>query len=222
MEQNDGPAVDAGEELAKCLLGRGLVVCVPVHIGQAPEDSLIAQGLGLLQIFQVIFALGRAVIPGHGPACGLLVELRQAVQLLLKGGLVGDGGHVRVVEGVVAHDVPLLSHAADYVGGSLDHIAHHEKGGGGAVLFQCIQNGVGIAILIAAVKGEIDDFLGRVPQKAGVVFGQLLRAGVAHGGLTLLREGQTPVVCGGGDGRRTCGGGQGLLCAITDCGEDQA
>ena len=129
-----------------------------------------------------------------------------------------------MVEGVVAHDVTLLSHAADYVGGSLDHIAHHEKGGGGAVLFQCIQNGVGIAILIAAVKGEIDDFLGRVPQKAGAVFGQLLRAGVAHGGLALLREGQTPVVCGGGDGRRTGGGGQGLLCVVVADrgGQDQA
>lgn len=134
------------------------------------------------------------------------------------------GGHVRVVEGVVAHDVPLLSHAPDYVGGSLDHIAHHEKGGGGAVLFQCIQNGVGIAVFIPAVERKIDDFFGRVPQKAGVVVGQLLGAGVAHGGLALLREGQAPVVRGGGDGRRTGGGGQGLLCVVVADrgGQDQA
>ena len=129
-----------------------------------------------------------------------------------------------MVEGVIAHDVPLLGHAADHVGGGLDHIAHHEKGSGGPVLFQGVQNGVGIAVLIAAVERKIDDFFGRVPQKAGVVVGQLLGAGVAHGGLALLREGQAPVVRGGGDGRRTGGGGQGLLCVVVADrgGQDQA
>ena len=48
VEQDDGPAVDAGEELGEGLVGGGLVVHIPVHIGQTPEDGLIAQGLGLL------------------------------------------------------------------------------------------------------------------------------------------------------------------------------
>ena len=144
---------------------------------------------------------------------GLLVEVRQAIQLLLEGRLVRNGGHVRVVEGVVAHDVALLRHAADDVRGGFDHVAHHEEGRRGVVLFQGVQDLFRIAVLIAAVKGQIDDLLGRIPQEPGVVLGQVLRAGVAHGGLALLGEGEAPIVGGGRDDGGG-GGGEGLSLEI--------
>ena len=65
MEQHDGPIVDAGDEFGEGLLRRGLVIHVPVHIGQAPEHGAVAQGLGLAQILLAVFSLRRAVEPGR-------------------------------------------------------------------------------------------------------------------------------------------------------------
>ena len=96
--------------------------------------------------------------------------------------------------GVVAHDVPLLGHAHDQIGGGLDHMAHHKEGCRGLVLGKDIQNPAGVPVLIAAVKGEVDHLFLRVSQIAGVVPRQLLLGGVAHGRGTLLRKGEPPVV----------------------------
>ena len=68
------------------------------------------------------------------------------------------------------------------------------------MLFERVQNGLRVAVLIAAVKGEVDDLLPGVPQIPGVVLCQFLPGGVAHRGLALDGEGQSPVPGGGGDG----------------------
>ena len=88
-----------------------------------------------------------------------------------------------MVEGVVAHDVPLLNHTADQVGGGLDHVSHYKEGGRGLMVLQHVQDLGGVAVLISAVKGEVEDLLGRVPHIIGVVLGQGLGGGVAHRGL---------------------------------------
>ncbi len=88
MEQHDGTVVDTGQKLGIGLLRRGLVIHIPVHIGQAPEHGAVAQGLGLAQILLAVFSLRRAVEPGEGLAGGLLVQLFQLLQLLLKFALV--------------------------------------------------------------------------------------------------------------------------------------
>lgn len=87
-----------------------------------------------------------------------------------------------MVEGVVAHDVPLLNHTADQVGGGLDHVSHYKEGGRGLMVLQHVQDLGGVAVLISAVKGEVEDLLGRVPHIVGVVLGQGLGGGVAHRG----------------------------------------
>ena len=75
------------------------------------------------------------------------------------------------------------------------------------MLFQGVQDLFRVAVFIAAVKGQVDDLLGRVPQEPGVVLGQVLHRGVAHRGLALVGEGEAPVVGGGrNDGRG--GGGE--------------
>ena len=106
--------------------------------------------------------------------------------------------------GVIAHDVSLIDHALDNVRGGLDHMAHHEERGGGVVLFQSVQNGLGVAVFIAAVKGQVNDFFAGIPQIVGAVLGQIFRGGVAHRGCAFLRKGQPPVV---GGGRHHSGGG---------------
>ena len=141
---------------------------------------------------------------------GLLVQRRQRIQLLPEGGLVGDGGHIRMVEGVVAHDVALVRHALHKVGGGFDHVAHHEKGGVSVVLLQRVQDLGRVAVFIAAVKGEVNDFFRGVPHIIGVVPGKIRRAGVSHGRLPLGGEGKPPV---GGGGRHVGGGGHGRVAA---------
>ena len=109
--------------------------------------------------------------------------------------------------GVVAHNVSFFGHAADNVRRGFDHMPHHKERRRGAVLFQRIQNGLRVAVFVAAVKGEIDNFLADVPYIPRVVLGQKVRGGVADGSQALLREGQPPVVGGSGNSRVT--GGQG-------------
>ena len=111
-----------------------------------------------------------------------------------------------MVIGVVAHDVALLGHAPDDVRSGLHHVPHHEEGGGSVVLFQGVQDLLRIAVLIAAVEGEVDDLVAGIAQEPGVMLRQLLRRGVAHGGLALVGEGEPPVVRRGGDDG---GGGSG-------------
>lgn len=59
---------------------------------------------------------------------------------------------------------------------------HHKEGGGGIVLFQGVQYGLCAAVLISAVKGEVEDLLAGIPQVVGAVLGQVLRRGIAHWG----------------------------------------
>ena len=82
MEQHDGAGMDAAEKLLISFLVGWLIVLVPVHIGQAPEEGLIAERLGHFQVGFAVFALGRAVVFLHRLAGGLLVNLFQTGQFL--------------------------------------------------------------------------------------------------------------------------------------------
>ena len=66
---------------------------------------------------------------------------------------------------------------------------HHKEGGGGIVLFQGVHYGLCAAVLISAVKGEVEDLLAGIPQVVGAVLGQVLRRGIAHWGFPLCGEG---------------------------------
>ena len=113
-----------------------------------------------------------------------------------------------MVVGVVAYDVSLRRHPADDVRGGFDHVAHHEEGRRSTMLFQRIQNGLGVAVFVAAVKGEINDLLTGVSHIPGVILGEKVRCGIADGCFVLRRKGQSPVIGGGGDGG-VAGRGQG-------------
>ena len=125
-----------GEQLGVGLLRCGLVVGIPIHVGKAPEHCLVAQFLSQFQVLLTVFPLRGPVEVGQFLPGDLLIQRRQRIQLLLEAGLVGNGGHIRVVVGVVAYDVSLRRHPADDVRGRFDHVAHHEEGRRSAVLFQ--------------------------------------------------------------------------------------
>ncbi len=141
---------------------------------------------------------------GQGLAGGLLVQLFQARQLLLECGLIGDAGHIRVVVGVVAHNVALIRHTADDVRGRLHHVPDHKECRRGVVLFQCVQDLLRITVFIPTVEGEVDHLFPSVAQIVGPVLGQILHRGIADGRGPLRLEGQAPVPGGCGD----CGGGR--------------
>ena len=90
---------------------------------------------------------------GEGLSHGFLIQIRKAVQFLLKRGLFRYAGHIRMVEGMIAHHMTLRRHAADNIRGGFDHMAHHKEGGRSAVFFQHVQDLRGITVLVAAVKG---------------------------------------------------------------------
>ena len=174
------------------------VVLVPVYVGEAPEEGVVAKLLGHLQFFHIVLPLGRAVKLCHLLSCDLFIGCFHTIQLFPEGLQSGDPGHIGVGGGVVAYDVSFLLHPADQVRVLRDKIAHHKKGGGGLVLFQCIQDGLRVAVLIACVKGQVDPLFICVAQIVGVVLRQLLGGGVSHRGLALLLEAKAPVPLRGG------------------------
>ena len=135
MEQHHRPRVHPGDELFKGLLWGGLFVLVPVHIGQAPEHGAVAQLLGHAQVGFAELPLGRAVELWHLLAGDLPVKGLVLLQLLAEALRIGDGGHIRVGIGVVAHGVALLHHAADKLRLGLQIVAHQKEGGRDVVLF---------------------------------------------------------------------------------------
>ena len=74
------------------------------------------------------------------------------------GGIL-NGGHIRVMEGVVSHNMSFVYHAADDVRCGFNHIAYNKEGCRCVMFFQRIQNRLGVAIFIPAVKGKVNHFL---------------------------------------------------------------
>ena len=74
-------------------------------------------------------------LPGDG-----LVELFQVRQFFLEHRRVGQGTHVPVVHGVIAHDMALLHHPPDQVPVPLQIIPHQKKSRRGVVLFQSVED----------------------------------------------------------------------------------
>lgn len=58
VQQHHRPVMGPGQQLGESLLRCGLGIVVPIHIGQAPENRLVAHGLGLLQVLLAVNPLG--------------------------------------------------------------------------------------------------------------------------------------------------------------------
>ena len=89
-------------------------------------------------------------------------------------------GHIRVMEGMIAHGVAFLDHPFYQIRAGGDEISNHKEGGRGIVFFQCVQDGGCISVFIAAVKGEVNDFLFCIFGIIGIVLFQFIEGGVCH------------------------------------------
>ena len=198
MQQDDGARVDAPQQLIEGLLLCGLGVLLPVHVGEAPEEGVVAELPGHLQVLYAVDPSGRPVESGHLFSRDLPVRILHAFQFPAKAFQCGDPGHIGVRGRVVAHGVSLLLHAPDQLRVIPDEGAYHEKGGRGVMLFQRIQDGGCVSVLVACVKCQVDGLLPRIPQVMGVVLRQFPGGGVSRRRLALLPEPEPPVSFRGG------------------------
>ena len=58
VQKHDGTRMDAPEKLFECFLLCGLFVLIPVHIGETPEEGLIAESFCHLKIRFAVLSLG--------------------------------------------------------------------------------------------------------------------------------------------------------------------
>ena len=196
MQQNNRPVMHARQELGKRLLLCRLVVYIPVHIGKAPEIGTVAELLRHLQILLAVFALRRTVEPRHRLTDRFFVSLLDRRHFRLKRRHIADLGHVVMMIGVVADQMPLLRHAAQKLRRRLDIMPHHKKCRWGVMLFQRVQNLRRIAVFVSRVKGQIQHLLRCVADIKRIICRQRLRADVAYRRLPLLLKAQPPIAGG--------------------------
>ena len=78
MQKHDGTRMDAAEKFFERFLLCGLLILIPVHIGETPEEGLIAESFCHLKIRFAVFSLGRPVVSPHGLSCDLCVACFEA------------------------------------------------------------------------------------------------------------------------------------------------
>jgi len=203
VQEYDSAWVDSSDKFAECLLFCGLLILIPVYIGKTPEKSLISQFLRHFLLAFTVFALGWTIELGHGLSGSFCVEVFQLLKLLGEGVYGGYFRHIRMMVGVITHSVAFLDHSFHQIRAGGDEISNHKESGRGIVLFQCIQDSGCVSVFIAAVKGEVNDFLFCIFGIIGIVLFQFIEGGVCHRRFALLLETKTPVAVSGG-GNRFC------------------
>ena len=194
MQQHDSPRMDTAGQLFKGLLMAGLAVLVPVHIGQAPEECGVPQVFRHLQIRRAVFPLGRPIVHRQFRPCHLPEQRRHIVHFFLERRLIRNLGHIRMMICMIAHRMAVLHHAPGDVRRRLQKMPHHEEGGRGIVFFQRVQDRFRVAVLVAAVKSQIDHLLLPFPAVVRIVLGKLRHGCVPGGLLARLPESQPPVL----------------------------
>ena len=135
MKENDGSGMDPCQELVEGLLFGGLVILVPVYIGETPEKRLVSEVLCHLQVLCAVFSLRRSVIvrhllPGHlGKKRGVVVHL------FLERGKIRDRRHIGMMIGMVPHRMSLRHHPLGNLRRALQKMSHHKESGRRLVLF---------------------------------------------------------------------------------------
>ena len=74
MKEYDRAGMDSSQQLIERLFGGGLIILIPVHVGQAPEEGMVAHILCHLKIIGTVFSLRRTVVSYHILPGDLLIE----------------------------------------------------------------------------------------------------------------------------------------------------
>ena len=103
---------------------------------------------------------------------------------------------------MVCDDVSLGDHAFYKVRAGIQVVPDDKKCGGDPVLFQGIQDGWGVPVLVSGIEREVDDFFAGEIGIPGIVLFQFIRRGICNGRTAFLLKRKPPVPVGGGrDGR---------------------
>ena len=140
MQQHDGPVMYPRKQLGECLLIGRLIIRIPVHIRERPENRGIPQLLRLPEILLAELALRRTIKFLHRLTGQRGVFLLKTVQLRRKRALIRNAGHIRMVQRVIAHNMPFCGHALYEIRCGINKVSHHEKAGRRVMLFERIQN----------------------------------------------------------------------------------
>ncbi len=116
-------------QLGKRLLVAGLVVLIPIHIGQAPEYRVITQFLRHPQVLHIAFTLRRTIIRRQLRTGNLQKKRRYVIQLFAECLLIGNSGHIRMMVSMIADRMTFLYHALHQLGRRLQKMPYHEKCG---------------------------------------------------------------------------------------------
>ena len=114
-------------QFGKRFLVAGLVVLIPVHIGQAPEYRVIPHLLRHPQVLHIAFALRRTIIRRQLRAGNLRKKRRHVIQLFAECLLIGDRGHIRMMVRMITDRMAFLYHALHHLGRRLQKMPYHEK-----------------------------------------------------------------------------------------------
>ena len=187
MQQHDGPVMYPRKQLGECLLIGRLIIRIPVYIRERPENRGIPQLLRLPEILLAELALRRTIKFLHRLTGQRGVFLLETVQLRRKRALIRNAGHIRMVQRVIAHNMPFCGHALYEIRCGINKVSHHEKSRQARYAFERIQNSRRAAVLVARVERQVDGLF-RVTDVKRVVLPQFLGGDIADRRLSLGLE----------------------------------
>ena len=188
MQQHDGPVMYPRKQLGECLLIGRLIIRIPIHIRERPENRGIPQLLRLPEILLAELALRRTIKFLHRLTGQRGVFLLETVQLCRKRALIRNAGHIRMVQRMIAHNMPFCGHALYEIRCGINKVSHHEKAGRRVMLFERIQNSRRAAVLVARVERQVDGLFARITDVKRVVLPQFLGGDIADRRLSLGLE----------------------------------
>ena len=139
MKQNHRAVVDVFDYFIFCIVVRRLATVVPVSIGKAPKNSLIAHVVYNLKTFSIKPPLGWTKILRHFFACKLLVCFGKRVYFPFNFLLI-DTSQILMIIGVVANEMSLVIHSLYQITVVLDQISQNKKRTGHLLLLQRVEN----------------------------------------------------------------------------------
>ena len=137
---------------------RHLVIVVPVGVGVAPENRLVAERIRPLKICFRELAFRRTIIFCDVRAHCILIDFFHCRQFVGEFRL-GFCCHVGMLRGVIADEMSLIVHALHQIRVSRDEIFKDKERGGNLLRLQRIEDAGDIAVFVAGVKSQVENFV---------------------------------------------------------------
>lgn len=187
VQQHHHPVVDVGKDFFLRRLRVGLLIVVPVGVGEGPEHRRQPQPRAVLERLLGERALRRAEQFAHRVSGVFGVQRFQVGDFLFKR-FKRHIRHILVRIGMVAHQMPLLVHPLDERGVGFDEIGQNKEGPRHLLPLEDVQRLFDVAVLVAGVEGQVNHLLLAASEINAAVFIDERLAAV-HLGLPVLGVG---------------------------------